>query len=57
MGPAVIRIGDIAGSVGLSVEQGAGWLWSQTQEVAGRVASLVQDATTWTAGELESGAS
>jgi hypothetical protein len=57
MGAAVTWIGDIAGSVGSSVEQGAGWLWSQTREVTGRAAGQVQDVTTWTAGELESGAS
>jgi len=57
MGAAVTRIGGIAGSVGSSVEQGAGWLWSQTQEVAGRAVGQVQDVATWTAGEVESGAS
>ena len=36
---------------------GAGWLWSQTQEVAGRAVGQVQDVATWTAGEVESGAS
>ena len=55
MGAAVTWIGDIAGSVGSSVEQGAGWLWSQTREVTGRATGQVQDVATWT--ELEGGAS